>query len=194
MNNNKNLLLVQCFMKMLQQRIERDKVETLSPVFGNILSKEELQNILKWLYLDKVPEHHDLKTMDSQDLCEAIGDDIHILSYSIEKWKKELEEKITPQKVYDVLCQLQLETHYLMTKILADWDEYDYSNFKALCRKAGTPQPLYAVFESSVQEENKYISVPLSKYYATEWEAESKKSLLISEEQFEEHQLQILSL
>ena len=194
MNNNKNRLLVQCFMKMLQQRIERDKVETLSPVFGNILSKEELQNILKWLYLDKVPEHYDLKTMDTQDLLEAIGDDIHILSYSIEKWKQELEKKITPKKVYDVLCQLQLETHYLMTKIFADWDEYDHSNFKALCQKAGTPQPLYAVFESSVQEEDKYISVPLSKYYVTEWEAVSKKSLLISEEQFEEHQLQILSL
>ena len=129
MNNNKNRLLVQCFMKMLQQRIERDKVETLSPVFGNILSKEELQNILKWLYLDKVPEHYDLKTMDTQDLLEAIGDDIHILSYSIEKWKQELEKKITPKKVYDVLCQLQLETHYLMTKIFADWDEYDHSNF-----------------------------------------------------------------
>jgi hypothetical protein len=40
--------------------------------------------------------------------------------------------------------------------------------------------------------ETKYV--PLSKYYATEWEAVSKKSLLISEEQFEEHQLQILSL
>lgn len=40
MNNNKNRLLVQCFMKMLQQRIERDQVETLSPVFGNILSKK----------------------------------------------------------------------------------------------------------------------------------------------------------
>ena len=98
MNKNKNRLLVQCFMKMLQQRIERDKVETLSPVFGNILSKEELQNILKWLYLNKVPEHYDLETMSRQDLLEAIGDDIHILSYSIEKWKKELEEKGSLEK------------------------------------------------------------------------------------------------
>jgi hypothetical protein len=81
-------------------------------------------------------------------------------------------------KVYEVLCQLQLETHYLMTKILVDWDDYDHSNFKALCRKAGTPEPLYAVFESSIQEEDKYISVPLSKYYSTQWEAESKNRFL----------------
>lgn len=194
MNKNKNRLLVHCFMKMLKQRIEKDQVENISPVFGSILSKDELQKIFKWLYPDRAPETYDFETMDKQDLLEAIGDDIHILTYAIERWNKELEEKITPQKVYDVLCQLQIETHYLMTKILADWDEYDHSNFKALCRKAGTPQPLYVVFESSVKEEDKYISVPLSKYYATEWEATSKKSLLISEEQFEEHQLQILSL
>ncbi|HAO07990.1 MAG TPA: hypothetical protein DCQ50_13645 [Chryseobacterium sp.] len=194
MNKNKNRLLVQCFMKMLQQRIEKDKVENISPIFGSILSKDELQKIFKWLYPDRVPETYDFETMDKQDLLEAIGDDIHILSYSIEKWKKELEEKITPQKVYDVLCQLQIETHYLMTKILADWDEYDHSNFKALCRKAGTPQPLYAVFESSVKEEDKYITLPLSQYYQTHWEAQEKIALLMSEEDFPETQLQILSL
>ena len=194
MNKNKNRLLVQCFMKMLQQRIEKDKVESISPVFGNILSKDELQNIFKWMYPDRAPETHDFETMDKQDLLEAIADDIHILSYSIEKWKKELEEKITPQKVYDVLCQLQIETHYLMTKILADWDEYDHSNFKALCRKAGTPMPLYAVFKSSVKEEDKYITLPLSQYYQTHWEAQEKIVLLMSEEGFPETQLQILSL
>lgn len=172
-------------MKMLQQRMEKEKEQPITPVLAHLLSKEELQAIMKWLFIDN---------MDKQDLLEAIGNDLRILSYFLEKWKKELEEKVTPQKVYDVLCQLQLETHYLMTKILADWDEYDHSNFKALCPKAGAPLPLYAVFESSVQEKDKYISVPLSKYYATEWEAASKKSLLISEEQFEENQLQILSL
>lgn len=194
MNKNKNRLLVQCFMKMLQQRIERDQVENISPVFGSILSKDELQKIFKWMYPDRAPETYDFETMDKQDLLEAIGDDIHILSYFIERWNKELEEKITPQKVYDVLCQLQIETHYLMTKILADWDEYDHSNFKALCRKAGTPQPLYAVFESSIKEEDKYITLPLSQYYQMHWEAQEKLSLLMSEEGFPETQLQILSL
>ena len=194
MNKNKNRLLVQCFMKMLQQRLEKNKTDFVSPVFASILSKEELQSIVQWAYVDQVPEEYSLETMDKQQLLEAIGSDFYILSYFIDQWKKEIEEKVTHEKVYEVLSQLQLETHYLLSKLLSDWDSYDYANFKALCRKAGTPEPLYAVFESSVLEEDKYISVPLSKYYATEWEAASKKSLLISEEQFEEHQLQILSL
>lgn len=194
MNKNKNRLLVQCFMKMLQQRLENNKTDFVSPVFASILSKEELQSIVQWAYVDQVPEEYSLETMDKQQLLEAIGSDFYILSYFIDQWKKEIEEKVTHEKVYEVLSQLQLETHYLLSKLLSDWDSYDYANFKALCRKAGTPEPLYAVFESSVLEEDKYISVPLSKYYATEWEAASKKSLLISEEQFEEHQLQILSL
>lgn len=194
MNKNKNRLLVLCFMKMLQQRQGNNKPEFVSPIFASILSKEELQSIVQWAYVDQVPEEYVLETMDKQQLLEAIGSDFYILSYFIDQWKKEIEEKITPEKVYEVLSQLQLETHYLLSKLLSDWDSYDYANFKALSRKAGTPEPLFAVFESSVQEEDKYISVPLSQYYSTEWEATSKKSLLISEEQFEEHQLQILSL
>lgn len=148
---------------------------------------------MKWLYLNKVPEHYDLETMNTQDLLEAIGDDIHILSYSIEKWKKNWK-KITPQKVYDVLCQLQLETHYLAVKFWQIGMSTTQQLQGTLPKRRELPRPLFAVFESSVQEEDKYISVPLSQYYATEWEATSKKSLLISEEQFEEHQLQILSL
>ncbi len=194
MNKNKNRLLVLCFMKMLQERLERDKVEALSPVFGCILSKEELQDILKWLYLGKVPEQYDFNMMDKQDLLEAIGDDVHILSYSIERWNKELKEKITPQKVYDVLCQLQIETHYLMTKILADWDEYDHSNFKALCEKAGTEKPLYALFTSDTLEEDKYITPPFSKYHKTEWEAQEELAGFFSEGGIAENELKIMTL
>ncbi|MCQ4138793.1 hypothetical protein [Chryseobacterium sp. EO14] len=191
---DKHRLLIQCFLKMLQQRMERDKVENLSPVFIHILSKEELRNILKWLYLDKVPEHYDLETMSKQELHEAIGDDFHILSYTIQKWKQEIEDKITPQKVYDVLCQLQLETHYLMTKILADWDEYDYSNFRALSCKAGSEQPLYAVFESSIKEEEKYTAPPLSKYYKTEWEAQEELADMISQDEIQASELKLMIL
>lgn len=194
MNKNKNRLLVLCFTKMLQQRLEKEQVETVSPVFGSILSKEELQQILKWLYLDKMPKTYDLETMEKQELLEAIGDDMHILSYSIHQWKKDIEEKITPQKVYNVLCQLQVETHYLMTKILDDWDEYDHSNFKSLCRKAGNQEPLFAVFESSVPEEEKYVTIPLSKYYQTHWEAQEALLLQITEDNFSETELQILRL
>ena len=194
MNKNRNRLLVQCFIKMLQQRMEKEKADKVSIVFASLLSKEELQSIVKWCYKEEIPEKYDLETMDKYELLDAIGDDFHILSYSIEKWKKELEENVTSQKVYEVLTQLNLETHYLMTKLVDEWDEYDQSNFKALCQKAGTDQPLFAVFDSSIKEDDKYIALPFSKYYRTQWEAESASSLLVAQEQFQSHQLKIIML
>lgn len=194
MNKNRNRLLVQCFIKMLQQRMQIEKTDKVSIVFASLLSKEELQSIVKWCYKEQFPEQYNLETMEKLELLDVIGDDFHILSYSIEKWRKELEEKVTPQKVYEVLTQLNLETHYLMSKLLDDWDEYDHSNFRALCQKAGSNEPLYAVFDSSIKEEDKYIALPFSKYYRTQWEAESALSLLVAQEQFQSHQLKIIML
>ena len=174
--------------------MEKEKADKVSIVFASLLSKEELQSIVKWCYKEEIPEKYDLETMDKYELLDVIGDDFHILSYSIEKWKKELEENVTSQKVYEVLTQLNLETHYLMTKLVDEWDEYDQSNFKALCQKAGTDQPLFAVFDSSIKEDDKYIALPFSKYYRTRWEAESALSLLVAQEQFQSHQLKIIML
>lgn len=194
MNKNKDRLLIHYFMRMLQQRMEKEKTKSISPVFAGILSRKELRDILQWLFMDKVPEDYNPDTMSSEDLLEAIGDDLHILSYTIHRWKKELEEKATSEKVYDVLSQLQLETHYLMTKILQDWDEYDHSNFRALCLKAGYPETLYGIFHSDVSEEDKYIAVSPANPYKTEWEARETISRMISEGKFKEGELKIMKL
>lgn len=46
-------------------------------------------------------------------------------------------EKIDPKEVWDILQQLGLYTHYLASKPIAFWDEYDRSNYMSLKRKAG---------------------------------------------------------
>lgn len=194
MNQNKNRLLAMYFIKSLQQRMRTNSWGTIHPVFIHILSQEELQAIVKWLYADKSIEELEVSTKDKKELLALIGDDLHILSFTIERWNESLQGKITYEKVYEVLYQLGLETHYLMTKEIEHWDEYDYSNFKSLCRKAGTPEPLFAVFESSVPEEDKYISVPLSKYHNSKWEAQVQLSYLLVKENLQEHQLKIMSL
>ena len=44
---------------------------------------------------------------------------------------------VDPKEVWKVLSQLGLHTHYLATKAIAYWDEYDHSNYRSLLYKAG---------------------------------------------------------
>jgi hypothetical protein len=192
MNRNKNRIIVLYFMKKLQHRLERETFGKISPIFIPLLSKEELQDIVKWHY--KSTSSVDFNAMDKKELLQAIGDDILVLHYIIHKWETALQVGITPEKVYEVLYQLELETHYLMTKNIKEWDEYDQSNFNALCSKAGTCQPLYAVFTSSTCEEDKYTCVPLSRYCVSKWESQVQLSYLLVKENLKEHQLKIMSL
>jgi len=46
-------------------------------------------------------------------------------------------ESIDPNEVWEVLSQLGHHTHYLASKPIKSWDEYDRSNYKSLRRKAG---------------------------------------------------------
>ncbi|WP_299223855.1 hypothetical protein [uncultured Psychroserpens sp.] len=49
----------------------------------------------------------------------------------------ENKESIDPKEVWEVLSQLGHHTHYLATKPITDWDEYDRSNYRSLRIKAG---------------------------------------------------------
>mgnify|MGYP007033642436 FL=1 len=46
-------------------------------------------------------------------------------------------ESTDPKEVWEVLSQLGHRTHYLASKPIELWDEYDRSNYKSLRRKAG---------------------------------------------------------
>lgn len=49
----------------------------------------------------------------------------------------ENDTRTTPQSVREILYQLGLHTHYLNTKPIKNWNEYDYSNYRSLQIKAG---------------------------------------------------------
>jgi hypothetical protein len=194
MNLNKNRLLLMYFIKTLQHSMQNNTSRTINPVFMHILNQEELQDIVKWLYGDKLSEKDNLNTKSKEALLGLVGDDFHILCFTVQKWHEALKEKVTYQKVYEVLYQLGLETHYLMIKEIEHWDEYDHSNFKSLSKKAGICEPLYAVFKAATCEEDKYSCAPLSKYYNSKWEAQVQLSYLLVKEHLEEHQLKIMIL
>ena len=46
-------------------------------------------------------------------------------------------KKIDPKEVWEILQQLGLHTHYLASKPIINWDEYDRSNYRSLRIKAG---------------------------------------------------------
>ncbi|WP_452597124.1 hypothetical protein [Pontimicrobium sp. MEBiC01747] len=56
-----------------------------------------------------------------------------ILLYSEDK----NDTEVNPINVRETLYQLGLHTHYLNTKPIKNWDEYDHSNFRSLQIKAG---------------------------------------------------------
>lgn len=194
----KRRLAIQYFLRKLKLRMESDKVNSIDAVWLNIYTKEDLMDIIKWLYVPTVPDWVKIDEMDAQQLLEeVIVDEFHILNYELEQASEELDEttKVTPKKVFDTLQQLGLGTHYLMEKIIPEWNEYDYANYRALYQKAGNPLPVYGIFDSSVKEEDKYlVTTPPPEYFNTLKEAVDELEKLIREGELKEGEAKIMML
>lgn len=193
----KRRLVVQYFLRKLQQRMEADKVNTMDAVFLSIYTKDELMDIVRWAYAPTVPQWIKFDQMNEEELLEAIGDEFYILSYEIEQGRLDLHQtmKFTPKRVFDTLVQLGLETHYLMQKPIAEWDEYDSANYRALSHKAGNPTPVFGIYDSAVREEEKYfVTTPPPKFFNTEREAMDTLAELIKSGQLKEGEAKVIML
>jgi len=193
----KRRLVVQHFLRKLKQRMEADRVNMIDAVWLNIYTKDELMDIIRWVYAPTVPEWIKFDQMNEEELLEAIGDDFYILSYEIEQARLDLHQtmKVTPKRVFDTLQQLGMETHYLMQKPIAEWDEYDSANFRALSHKAGNPTPIFGIYDSSVLEEDKYfVTTPPPKFFNTEREATDTFAELIKTGQLKEGEAKVMML
>lgn len=193
----KRRLVVQYFLRKLQQKMEADKVNTMDAVFLSIYTKDELMDIVRWAYAPTVPQWIKFDQMNEEELLEAIGDEFYILSYEIEQGRLDLHQtmKFTPKRVFDTLVQLGLETHYLMQKPIAEWDEYDSANYRALSHKAGNPTPVFGIYDSAVREEDKYfVTTPPPKFFNTEREAIDTLAELIKSGQLKEGEAKVIML
>lgn len=193
----KRRLVVQYFLRKLQQRMEADKVNSMDAVFLSIYTKDELMDIIRWAYAPTVPQWIQFDQMSEEELLDAIGDEFYILSFEIEQARLDLHQtmKVTPKRVFDTLVQLGLETHYLMQKPIAEWDEYDSVNYRALSHKAGNPTPVFGIYDSAVREEDKYIvTTPPPKFYNTEREAMDTLAELIKSGQLKEGEAKVMML
>ncbi len=193
----KRRVVVQYFLRRLQQRMESDKVNNIDPIFLNLYNKSELMDIIKWLYAPAVPDWIQFDEMDEEGLLEAIGDDYHILNYELHKASEELSDSvnISPKAVHNTLQNLGMETHYLMEKVIAEWNEYDYANYRALSLKAGNPFPLYGIFDRSVKEADKYrVTTPPPQFYETEKEAMNALRKMVADGTLQKGKAKIMML
>jgi hypothetical protein len=191
-------LAVQYFLRNLLERMERDKVNCIHPFFLSIYSKQDLKEILLWMYgTEGVPLGIDPDLMDKEALLETIGDDYYLLSYELQTAANELAAAVKPTQaaLCKIVKQLGLEGHYLMDKLISDWDDYDYSNYRALSFKAGNPVPVYGIFDRDVPEENKYlVTTPPSRLYNTEKEAAEALQALIQKGTLKAGEAKVLML
>lgn len=93
------------------------------------------------------------------------------------------EEEINHEDVVFMLNHLGLETHYLGSKPLDMWDEYDRSNYHSLKRKATSRiRRVFAYFAKDVEEKHKYtVDSPPAMYYESREEAEANLTPLTLE-------------
>ena len=193
----KRRLVVQYFLRKLQQRMEADKVNSLDAVWLSIYTKDELMDIIRWAYAPTVAQWLIYDQMSEEELLDVISDEFYILSYEIEQARLDLHQtmKVTPKRVFDTLQQLGLETHYLMQKPIAEWDEYDAANYRGLSHKAGNPTPVFGIYDSSVKEEDKYfVTTPPPKFFNTEREAMDTLAEMIKSGQLKEGEAKVMML
>ena len=105
------------------------------------------------------------------------------------------QSSIDPKEVWEVLCQLGHQTHYLATKVIAHWDEYDHSNYRALQIKAGRIKRMYGIYDTDIKQEDVYnVDSPPNTFYPSLEEALSEMQKLINDGTFKEEEVQVLSL
>ncbi|MDI1256725.1 MAG: hypothetical protein PSV16_11555 [Flavobacterium sp.] len=193
----KRRFVIQYFLRTLQLRMQLGKnPEEINPVFLKIYDKQELKGIVKWIFNKKIPEGMDLDKMDEEELLETISDEQYILGYLLSQLEEELQGSsiITQESVWATLEQLGLQTHYLARKAVAQWEAYDHANYRALCAKAGKFLPLYGIYDSGVEKQDKYLTIP-GRIYDTECEAQEALSKFFTEGgQFHDGDLKIMRL
>ena len=87
---------------------------------------------------------------------------------------------LTQSDVHFLLAHLNMETHYLGQTEIENWDEYDWSNYMHLKRRATSSiKRVYALYSDSVDAENKYkVTTKPSEYFDTYQDAQDHLKIL----------------
>ncbi len=193
MNYNTKMVL-RHFLKDYKRLLRKTQPQDIHPFLKDFLSKQELESIIKWLMDGVALKHVDFENDSKEELLEVVADDVSILEYFFEQWETETlnREALTPTSVWETLVQLSSEVHYLGSKPLAHWDEYDYANYRSLQLKSGRIKKLWGIFNTSVTEQNMHQATPPKRFFDTHEQAKAEKQFLIQKENFNTDELHIL--
>ncbi|MCL7752455.1 hypothetical protein [Polaribacter sp. Z022] len=135
--------------------------------------------------------------MERDKLLELINGDTVVLDWTIH----ELEHQMTAisdssqEEVDAFFKKIQNEIHYLASKPVEKWDEYDTSNYRSLLLKTGRAKKVYAIFTSDVLAEDVYaVTTKPSYFFDTKEEAETEIKNIIAEGKFTQEDLVVHSL
>ena len=164
----------------------------LNVYLAELKSKEQGKSSFAYDFFTRT-ELHELRTHFNYPFDKLISD-TDILAFVLSSWKQEQELSENPNEDYlkDMVHQLGLYGHYLDTKFIKHWDNYDYSNFNALKIKSGKAKYAYAIFTSDVKKQDidDVCSLPI-RWFSSLDTAQTKKEELMTQRGFKDEELKI---
>ncbi|WP_299111942.1 hypothetical protein [uncultured Winogradskyella sp.] len=124
---------------------------------------------------------------------EAKSKDYEHLCQTIKYYCEVKQEQISSEEIWEVLSQLGFHTHYLASKPIDNWDEYDRSNYRSLLIKSGKLKKMYGIYKSNVsQNDVELVTSHPNFYFKKEEEAKAVMQQLIADGLFSPEELHIL--
>jgi len=183
------------FLEAFKVNLDSHEDDSINPEFLNLFSRKELVEMVLWLY--KNTDKNMLVNKTDLELLEIINDDANVLAYVIEQWINKMNNslKYTQEEVHQIFSKIQKESHYLMSKPVEYWDEYDRSNYHSILSKTGTTKKVFAIFNSDVLKEDVYaVTTKPSYFFDTEDQAKHELSRIESKRGFKKGELVIHQL
>ena len=184
------------YLEILLEKFISELRNEIHPNLIKYFIREELIDIVLWLYPKKwTTETLELKT--DANLLKLIDNDSNILSYLIDKIEKStpMYPQLSQNEVDEFFSRTQKEMHYLASKPVDEWDEYDVSNYRSLLFKTGTTKKVYGIFTSDILSEDVYaVTTKPSYFFDTYKEAETEIKNIELEGQFKANELTIHKL
>ncbi|WP_026776306.1 hypothetical protein [Polaribacter sp. Hel_I_88] len=184
------------FLSRLEFFLESEKQAKPSPELVKLQTDSELREMIHWLYRD-VWSKNALGFMQRSKLLELINGDYGILLWTIHRLEKQMIDtpSIAQEDIDAFFQRTQNEIHYLASKPVEEWDEYDTSNYRSLLVKTGMTKKVFAIFTSDVLVEDVYaVTTKPSYFFDTKEEAEAEIDNILIEKKFTRDELVVHSL
>ena len=184
------------FLNRLESFLESKKESKTSVELASYYTDSELREIIHWLYRD-VWSKNALGFMERPQLLELINSNYGILLWTIYNLEKSMTDtpNISQNDIDTFFQRTQNELHYLASKPVEEWDEYDTSNYRSLLVKTGTTKKVFAIFTSDVLAEDVYaVTTKPSYFFDTKSEAEEEIDTILLDGKFTRDELVVHSL